>query len=254
MGGLPAEHDFHRTEGQTTVIWSGPRRGVQHQAGIQAGKLAGFQQANLARRLIRELLGGCAYHDHLSAHLVQRGGGPDGGPNCASRDQVVPTAMPDVRQRIVFGQEGHRRPGPARIARGPEGCRQATDGPLHRESLPFQVFGQTSRSQVFFPAQLRVFLDIEAYLAQHVRLVVDSPGSQRFQRVDSFLVPGHPLISPLPAPPGGRAPVCVDHSVHRWCSSPTRARRPAWPAMPARAAWHRPRRASASADRRRQDR
>src|SRR6266542_83664 len=102
------------------------------------------------------LLGRRADHQDVPGERIARTGERQPGPERAGRDDVVATAVADVRQRVVFGQDRDTRPRLGPLQLSAKGGFEAANAPFYRKTGPRQVVGQSRAGAELLEGQLGI--------------------------------------------------------------------------------------------------
>jgi hypothetical protein len=149
---------------------------VHHDSGIDIIEIAMLEQVNLAPGA---LFGGRTDDDHFAGQVVQLAISPKQGKRhtrayCGIPDQVMPAAVPNVRQRIIFGQDRNRRS--PRLAAGNSALKsgwQPCNPPFYLGTRFFEHLAQSGGRLEFLQADFRVICHPVAALDQLRRDLID---------------------------------------------------------------------------------
>ena len=145
--------------------------GVKHQCSVHIIEHAGVQEANLARDIVQHLFRRRADHHQGAVQFGHCGGDPDCCAKCAGSYQIVPTAVPDIRQGVILGDDGHHRFVPSPV--GPK-CRfHAADRKIDHEPQPAQELHQTGSRLILLKPDLRVLMQLIGQRHETASRIID---------------------------------------------------------------------------------
>ena len=152
------ELELHVGDRQRPVQHLGPGVGMEHHRRIDFLEDARIDQSDLSAATF---LGRRADDEHPTAQTVERVGERNPRPGRGGRNQVVAAAVAEATKRVVFREEGNRRPRPV-AARRDERRRGVGDPDLDAETVFLEELGQPGDGLPFFVANLRIGVNIAA--------------------------------------------------------------------------------------------
>ena len=162
MRGLAGELEMHVRHRQRPVQHLGTGVGMNHHRGVDLLENASADQPDLSpaaffRRRPND--------QHAAGHALEQVGQRNPRPGRGGADQVVPAAVSETAERVIFRQEGDR--GPAAVSPGGhKGRRGVRDTNLDREPVFLEQLGEPGHRLALFIRNLRVRVDVAPNLLQ----------------------------------------------------------------------------------------
>jgi hypothetical protein len=117
-------------------------------------------EAALGAAVLAAFFAGRAVDAHLAARLVDHGLEADGGKRGGGAEKIVPAAVPEAGQGVVFGEEDEHGAGLRALIDGGEAGRVPRHVGLHGKALAGEQLGEALAGEVLVVAHFGMLVDV----------------------------------------------------------------------------------------------